>query len=324
MTRPPEPAGGTGSPPRAAKPNPKSGRPAGKTSGRSELARHARFAELSPEVGVLDEAAVRRALEDDPAGTFAVLVAMTSATDEALRRQAVELSRRLVLDRARVGSPRAGGTAKLRLAPASAGGDVDVDRSLDGILAARGEGRPVGLDDLLTRQWGRPETALVVVVDRSGSMTGDRLAVAAVVAAACASRAPAEHAVLAFAAEVEVLRPLVSDLPAERVVDALLRLRGHGVTRLADALRAAGEQLASARASRRVVVLLSDCRSTDEDDAADLARALPELVVLAPSGDCDQARHLAEQAGGRWAPLDDPMDAAAALDELLGTGAAPA
>lgn len=321
MTSPPSQAGST-PPPGQVRPNPKAGSPAARTAGRAQLAKNARFAELSPEVGVLDEAAVRRALDDDPAETFALLVAMTGATDEALRRQALDLGRRIVLDRARAGVPRAGGTAKLRLAPASAGGDVDVDRSLDGILGARGEGRPVGLDDLVTRQWGRPATALVVVVDRSGSMTGDRLAVAAVVAAACAARAPGEHAVLAFSSGVDVLRPLVADVPAERVVESLLRLRGHGVTRLADALQAASDQLAAARASRRVVVLLSDCRSTDEDDSLELARALPELVILAPAGDCDQARHLAEQAGARWAALDDPTSAAAALDDLLGSAPA--
>jgi len=96
-------------------------------------------------------------------------------------------------------------------------------------------------------------------------------------------------------------------------------MRGHGVTRLAAALKAAGEQLAPARARRRVVILLSDCRSTDEDDALPAARALPELVILAPAGDHEQAAHLAGLAGARWAAIEHPLDAAAALDHLLET-----
>jgi Mg-chelatase subunit ChlD len=96
-------------------------------------------------------------------------------------------------------------------------------------------------------------------------------------------------------------------------------MRGHGVTRLAAALRAAGEQLAPARARRRVVILLSDCRSTDEDDTLPAARALPELVILAPAGDCEQAAHLAGLAGARWGAIEHPLDAAAALDQLLET-----
>ena len=75
-----------------------------------------------------------------------------------------------------------------------------------------------------------------------------------------------------------------------------MRLRGHGVTRLADALQAASEQLAQARAPRRVVILLSDCRSTEDDDTVETARALPELIILAPADDHAQAAQLASQS----------------------------
>jgi hypothetical protein len=66
-----------------------------------------------------------------------------------------------------------------------------------------------------------------------------------------------------------------------------------------------------------VVILLSDCRSTDEDDTLPAARALPELVILAPDGDHEQAAYLAGLAGARWAAIEHPLDAAAALDRLL-------
>jgi Mg-chelatase subunit ChlD len=89
------------------------------------------------------------------------------------------------------------------------------------------------------------------------------------------------------------------------------------VTRLADALKAAREQLAQARARRRVVILLSDCRSTDQDDTLETARSLPELIILAPADDHEQAAQLAGQAGARWGPIAHPLDAAAALDQLL-------
>jgi len=148
-------------------------------------------------------------------------------------------------------------------------------------------------------------------------MSGARLASAATVAAGCALRAPAEHAVLSFAGSVEVIRPLAGDLPPAAVTEWLLRLRGHGVTRLADALKAAREQLAPARAPRRVVILLSDCRSTDDDDTLEVARSLAELVILAPADDHEQAAHLAALAGARWGVIAHPLDAAMALDRLL-------
>ena len=314
MTSPPGAPGSGGR--QQQRPKPKSGRPDGGTTGRRELARHARFAEISPEVGVLDERAMSQALADDPAA-FELLAAMTTATDENLRAAAIRLSASIVLERARAGRPSMRGISRLRPVRGAADGDLDIDASVEGVSAARAEARPVAVEDLTTVQWAKAHTAFAVVVDRSGSMTGPRLAAAATVAAACALRAPQEHAVLSFAGSVEMIRPLVSEIPPAVVAERLLRMRGHGVTRLAVALKAAGEQLAPARARRRVVILLSDCRSTDEDDTLPAARALPELVILAPAGDCEQAAHLAGLAGARWGAIEHPLDAAAALDRLL-------
>jgi Mg-chelatase subunit ChlD len=297
---------------------PKSGRPEGGTTGRRELSRHPRFAEVSPEVGVLDEQAMSQALADDPTA-FELLAAMTTATDENLRAAAIRLSASIVLERARAGRVSMRGVSRLRPVRGATDGDLDIDASIEGVSAARIEARPVALDDLTTVQWAKAPTAFAVVVDRSGSMNGPRLAAAATVAAACALRAPREHAVLSFAGSVDVIRPLASDIPPAVVAERLLRMRGHGVTRLAAALRAAGEQLAAARARRRVVILLSDCRSTDEDGTLETARALPELIILAPADDHEQAAHLAGLAGARWGPIAHPLDAAAALDHLLET-----
>ena len=317
MTSPPAAPAAGGHPQR---PPPKSGRPEGKTVGRHELSRHARFAEISPEVGVLDERAMSRALAEDPA-VFELLAAMTNATDERLRAAAIRLGSSIVLERARGGRVTMRGISRLRSVRGAADGDLDIDASIEGISAARAQARPVALDDLTTLHWARAQTAFAVVVDRSGSMNGARLAAAATVAAACALRAPREHAVLSFAASVDLIRPLASDIAPGVVAERLLRLRAHGITRLSDALKAAGEQLAPARARRRVVILLSDCRATDDDDTLETARALPELIILAPADDHEQAAQLAGLAGARWAALADPLDAAGTLDDLLETRA---
>jgi len=320
MTSPPATPGAGGRHQRPRPNSPKSGRPEGKTVGRRELSRHARFAEISPEVGVLDEQAMSRALADDPAA-FELLAAMTTATDETLRAAAIRLSASIVLERARAGRASMRGVSRLRPVRGATDGDLDIDASIEGVSAARAEARPVTPEDLITVQWAKAHTAFAVVVDRSGSMSGARLAAAATVAAACALRAPREHAVLSFAGSVEVIRPLVSDVAPAVVAERLLRVRGHGVTRLAAALKAAGEQLAPARARRRVVILLSDCRSTDDDDTLETARALTELIILAPADDHEQAAHLADLAGARWAAIAHPLDAAAVLDRLLETRA---
>jgi len=318
MTSPPAAPGAGGQRQRPRPGSPKSGRPDGRTTGRRELSRHARFAEISPEVGILDERAMSQALADDPTA-FELLAAMTTATDENLRAAAIRLSAAIVLERARSGRTSMRGISRLRPVRGAPEGDLDIDASIDGVSQARSEARPVALDDLTTVQWARANTAFAVVVDRSGSMTGARLAAAATVAAACALRAPQEHAVLSFSGTVEIIRPLASDIAPAVVAERLLGLRGHGVTRLAAALEAAREQLAHARARRRVVILLSDCRSTDDDGTAETARALDELVILAPADDHEQAAHLAGLAGARWGAIAHPLDAAAVLDRLLET-----
>lgn len=296
--------------------NPKSDASRARTLGRSALSRHVRFAEVSPEVGVLDEEALERALAADPDGTLAMVADLVHATDERLRAHAKRLAARLMIDRSRSGRVVRTGVARPRQVPAAPGGDLDVDASMDGILTARGERRLPGLDELAARDWGRQDLALCLVVDASGSMEGERLAVAATVAAACALRAPAQHAVLAFAGDVRTLRTLHGTESPATVVNRVLALRGHGVTHLADALRSASRQLAVARAQRQVVLLLSDCRHTDEDPVA-AATLLPELVVLAPGDDGEQAESFAQAAGAKFAPLGSLTEVPAIVHRLL-------
>jgi len=288
-----------------------------RTTPRAQLSRHPGFTQVSPEVGALDEEAFDLVLGADPDAALTMLAEMATATDERLRAAARRLAARIVLDRARTGVPRSSGVRRLRTVAADRGGDLDVDASMDSVVQARAQRRGPALAELRARDWGRPELALCLLVDSSGSMGGARLAAAALTAGACAWRAPGEHAVLSFARDVQVLRPMDSQRPPAGVVDAVLALRGHGVTALAAALRAAQEQLARSRADRRVVVLLSDCRATDEEDPVGVARRIPELIVLAPADDAEQAAEFARRSGARWAPLAGAAQAPAVLAELL-------
>ena len=243
---------------------------------------------------------------------------MARATDEELRRRVRRLAPRLVVDQVRQARPTRRGVGRPRTVRASLGGDLDLDGSLDAVAAARAEGRPASLDELTARDWGRADLALCLLVDRSGSMHGERLAAAAVTAAACALRAPGEHAVLAFARDVRVLKPLASSRPPTATVEAVLRLQGHGVTGIAGALARAQAELATARAHRRVVVLLSDCRATDDVDPVPAARRVPELLVLAPGGDDAQARDLAARAGAPVGTYEGVLTTPRLLSDLLG------
>jgi Mg-chelatase subunit ChlD len=243
----------------------------------------------------------------DPDAALGLLADLTGATDERLRAHARRLAGRLAVDLGRTGPVRRRGVGRLREVPADRTvADLDLDRSLDALLAARGRGESPHLGDLRSREWGRPDLALCLVVDRSGSMGGERLATAAIAAAACVLRAPTDTSVLAFADRVIVVAPQGSPRPAEAIVDDLLCLRGHGPTDLALALRAARGQLERSDARRKVTVLLSDGRPTAGGDPTLEAAALDELVVVCPADDDGDARALADAVGARCLPLTGP------------------
>ncbi|GAA1516234.1 vWA domain-containing protein [Nocardioides humi] len=260
------------------------------------------------------------AVAEDPDRVLPLLALMSRATDPALRARVQALAPRLVLERARSGPSGRIGSGRLRPVRADRGGDLDLDASLEAVAVAHAEGRPPSLEELTSSVWQRPATALCLLVDRSGSMDGQRLATAAMAAAACALRigeSGGELAVVAFDRRADVVVDLAAPARARRTVERVLGLRGHGMTSLDAALRAACEQLAPARARRRITVLLSDCRVTDDVDPVPAARALDELVVIAPASDDDEARRFAREAGARVASLDALAELPAVLDRLL-------
>lgn len=284
---------------------------------RRDLARRERFEDVSPDVGVLDEAAFDEFLAEDPDEALALLADMTGATDETLRLLARRLAGRVVVDLARTGREPRRGIGRLGRAPAGrAEGDLDLDASIDAVVAGRAGGA-ADSDELWVRAWQRPATALCLLVDRSGSMAGDRLASAAVAAASVLFRAPTDCSVVAFAEDAVVLKAQDESRPAEDVVADLLRLRGFGVTDVGLALRTAARQLGRSGAGRWVAVLMSDCRSTAGGDPLPHAAALPELVVLGPEGDTADAEALAEALGTRWAGLAGPTSVPEALSRVL-------
>ena len=267
---------------------------------------------------MLDEEAFADALREDPDETLTLLAELVGATDEKLREQARRLAGRIVVDLVRRGAPRRRGIGRLRTTTADQGGELDLDRSIDALATTRATGRAPSLDELTARDWSRPDLALCLLVDRSGSMGGARLATAAMAAAACLWRAPNATSVIAFSDDAIVLDAFDSSRDHEAVVNDLFRLRGHGTTDLAFAFRTAARQFERTRASRRVTILLSDARATTGDDPIPAAALLDELLVLAPSDDADAARALATAVGGRCTTVDGPNSVADALQIGLG------
>lgn len=242
---------------------------------------------------------------------------MAGATDERLRDLARALAGRVAIDVATGATPRGRGVGRLtRFSAARAEGEIDLDASIDAIVEARASSSGPSLDRLVVNSWRKPTTSLCLLVDRSGSMLGPRLAAAAVAAAAVLFREDTECSVIAFSDDAIVLKAQDQPRAAEEVVGDLLSLRGSGVTNLALAMRAARLQLDRSTAQRRIAVVLSDCRVTTGGDATSDAAALDEVAILAPEGDSEDARALAESIGARWAPVAGPSGIPSAFESL--------
>lgn len=289
-----------------------------RTTPREQLRRDPAFDDISPEVGRIDEHTLAELVEEDADHALALLAEMTGATDPVLAALAARLAGRLLLDLARSGPSAGRGIGRIVSSPADrAEGDLDIDASLDALVEARAGHAAVAADQLRVRHWTRPTMALTLLVDRSGSMSGGRLAVAAVAAAACSLRAPADWSVLAFSDRQLALKSQDDARSAAAVVRDLLRLRGQGTTDLDQALRGAARQLERSRAKRRVTVLLSDCRATAGVDPVAAARRCDELCIIAPADDAADAMEFARRVGARIATVDGPSAIPTALASVL-------
>ncbi|MGR6966531.1 AAA family ATPase [Geodermatophilus sp. URMC 61] len=318
-----------GLPPEAAGHDPgagrrdRSSRRGPRQTGRRELQqRHAAFDQVSPEVGELDEEAFAAVMGADPDAAAALLADLATATDRELRTAARRLAARVFVQAGRTGRPRARGTRRL-VPTRGAEGDLDLDRTLE-----RWTGPwPPAAEDTVSRRWAGTRRAVCLVVDRSGSMSGLGVAIAAVAAAGVVLAADERlsTSVLTFADRVDVLQAAGRHRSAEDLVLALVGLRGAGTTDLAAALRAAAAQLrAFPVADERVVVLLSDCLSTAGDPAETALAGIDRLDVLCPlpgagagAEPLDAARALAARGSGTVAAVRSLADLGPALTRLL-------
>jgi Mg-chelatase subunit ChlD len=126
--------------------------------------------------------------------------------------------------------------------------------------------------------------------------------------------------VIAFSSDVRVLQAQGARRLTEDLVGDLIGLRGHGVTDLAGALRAAATQLARADGGERVAVLLSDCLRTAGADPAAALQGIDRLHVLCPVPVPESERTaaaLARAGGGISQPVGSLADVAPALHRLL-------
>lgn len=195
--------------------------------------------------------------------------------------------------------------------------DIDLDRTIE-VLAER----PVPDDeDIIVRDRVRTKRSVVLLVDVSGSMRGDRVHTAAATVGALAAHLQHDSlAVIAFWSDAALLLALGDPIKPMDLLDAMLRIPARGLTNVSFPLELAREQLARVPARDARVVLLSDCVHNAGPDPRDIAARLPRLDVLIDvSGekDIELGRDLARFGHGEARLIRNYRDVAPALSELF-------
>jgi Mg-chelatase subunit ChlD len=236
---------------------------------------------------------------------------------EALRR-ARQIAARLAVPRPRrdVTARRgAGELASLRYRGGS--DDIDLDRTVAQLV----EHPLPDEDDIIVRERVRTKRSVLLLVDVSGSMRGERVRTAAATVGALAAELSRDDlAVVAFWSDAAVLSRLGQRVPPQALLDTMLRIPAKGLTNIAWPLQVAARELARVPARDARAVLLSDCVHNAGPDPRPFAARLPRLdVLLDTSGeqDAELARELARLGHGRLRRIGGYTDVAPALGAIF-------
>jgi Mg-chelatase subunit ChlD len=239
--------------------------------------------------------------------------------DPTVRRAAREIAERLAAQIPRTRRAPRNGAGEVRTVPYRGGGDeIDLDRTFEALA----ERRSLDSSEIFVRERRRLRRGVVLAVDISGSMRGERLRTAAATVGALSTELGRDDfEVLAFWSDAAALLRFGEQSTLEQLVDALLGLRSSGLTNIAFPLEVAAADLHQLGGRERRVLLLSDCVHNAGPDPRGVAAALPRLDVLfdvSGEQDTELATELARIGRGMLRPIRGYRDVAPALSAMLG------
>ncbi|MBK4348563.1 vWA domain-containing protein [Lacisediminihabitans changchengi] len=238
--------------------------------------------------------------------------------DPLVRAKATEIMARLAIPRPRTDRSARRGSGTLASMRYSYGSDeIDLDRTLE-VLAEK----PFPDDeDIIVRDRVRTRRAVVLAVDVSGSMKGERMqSAAATVGALSAELQRDALGVIAFWSDAAVLLDLGRPIRPLDLLDTMLQMPARGLTNVSFPLELAAQQLSRVPARDARVILLSDCVHNAGPDPRIAAARLPRLDVLIDvSGekDIELGRELAASGHGTAQLIRTYRDVAPALSALF-------
>ena len=233
-------------------------------------------------------------------------------------RRAREIAARLTLHRPISETPRRATRGRLLSVPYGGGSDeLDIEATLEALVAD-----PFPTEaDIIVRERRSSRRSVVLLVDISGSMRGERIKTAAATVGALADQlTDHELAVIAFWSDAAVLQHLGANRTPRDLLDQLVSLPARGLTNVQFPLTIAARELAHRRGADARAILLSDCVHNAGPDPRGVASSLPRLdVLLDVTGerDVEMGQDLARLGRGRLAIARDHHDVAPALTRFF-------
>lgn len=198
--------------------------------------------------------------------------------------------------------------------------DLDLDETLENsplsvasLLEEKANDFPLGEQDIWMSYHIRRRQPIVLSVDTSLSMTGEKLALTAVALAVVLLEFPEDPiGIVAFENEARILKNLNEKISVQLLVERFLDVPAQGYTHLEDGMRAALRLVRNAQTGGQgrppSTVLLTDGKYTAGKDPSYLAPRFPHLVVLKMGKErasLELCRDLAKRGRGALREVDD-------------------
>ena len=163
-------------------------------------------------------------------------------------------------------------------------GEIDIESTLENVV----DRRRMDSSDIVVERREPKDLSVVLMLDASLSMSGDKLAIASAAIAVLAFRLKmVKYLLMTFNDRPRTIKAFDQSLDLDELVVNLLEFNAGGYTNIESALREGAGALSRATTRNRVGVLITDGNYTVGGDPAVMARSFRRLfVVMTASHDC--------------------------------------
>ena len=198
----------------------------------------------------------------------------------------------------------------------SQGDEIELDRTAESLV----ECPYLSYDNLFVLDRKRRKKAVILMMDASGSMQGEKLSMAATAVASLAINLDYgdEYGLVIFSDKARIMKRIDQAMSVDRVIREVLNVLPEGRTDLSLGLSAGLHEIERSRVEQRIGILATDGWQNLGHDPAGLAARFPRLNVIGfPGGSSEHSEKMARAGRGRLVLASDMLDVPKAIRMVL-------